>query len=178
MREVLVEQLPGVTVLDATAEAVPLADGAVDAIVVGEAFHWFDGELALREMARLLRPAGALGLLWNVPLASDPPWPAELQDLIERQRAAAVSDERRYSSSIWRHAFERSEHFEALSEGCAEHEQQLDREAFVAQVASWSYIAPLDAPARAAVLERVRHLAPSACTISLRTDLYWTRRLP
>lgn len=58
-------KLPGVDARVATSEATGLADGEVDAIVVGSAFHWFARPDAEREMARILRPGGVVGLLWN-----------------------------------------------------------------------------------------------------------------
>jgi len=57
--------LPEVTALQGGAEAVPLPDASVHAVLVGQAFHWFDRERALPEIARVLRPGGALGALWN-----------------------------------------------------------------------------------------------------------------
>jgi SAM-dependent methyltransferase len=47
------------------AESIPLAHASVDAVIVGQAFHWFDHARALPEIARVLRPGGVLGLLWN-----------------------------------------------------------------------------------------------------------------
>jgi ubiquinone/menaquinone biosynthesis C-methylase UbiE len=174
MREVLARQLPDAEVLAGEAERLPVPDHSLDAVVVGEAFHWFDGETALREMARVLRPHGGLALLWNVELAADPPWPAELVEELERHRKANVSAARWYRSGAWRHAFD-SGPFEALSSAQAEHVQHLDREAIVAQIASWSYIAALPEASRDSALALVRELAPSTCAISFRTDVYWTR---
>jgi SAM-dependent methyltransferase len=52
--------------LAGTAEEIPLPDASVDAVFVGQAFHWFDPVRALPEMVRVLRPGGAVGLLWNL----------------------------------------------------------------------------------------------------------------
>ncbi|AHH93755.1 class I SAM-dependent methyltransferase [Kutzneria viridogrisea] len=65
MRAELVRALPGVRALAGSAEQIPLADGSVDAVLVGQAYHWFDLERALPEIGRVLRPGGVLGLLWN-----------------------------------------------------------------------------------------------------------------
>lgn len=56
---------PGITVLGGAAEAIPLADRSVDAVVAGQAYHWFDGERAHPELARVLRPGGVFAALWN-----------------------------------------------------------------------------------------------------------------
>src|SRR3954470_5113900 len=66
MRAALAVALPEVAAVDATAEQLPLEDGAVDAVGVGEAFHWFANEHALAEIARVLRPGGGPAMLWNV----------------------------------------------------------------------------------------------------------------
>lgn len=57
----------GVTLHDGTAEAIPLPDASVDAVVAGSAFHWFDPASALPEIARVLRPGGFLTALWTHP---------------------------------------------------------------------------------------------------------------
>jgi SAM-dependent methyltransferase len=80
MRAVAERALPG-RVLAGGAEAIPVADASVDAVVVGQAWHWFDQELALGEVARVLRPDGVLGLLWNVRDESATPWMRALGDI-------------------------------------------------------------------------------------------------
>ena len=64
--DVLRTTLPGTPALLGTAEHIPLPDNSVDAVLVAQAWHWFDPERALAEVARVLRPGGRLGLLWNV----------------------------------------------------------------------------------------------------------------
>ena len=52
--------------LAGTAEQIPLPDASVDAVVAGQAFHWFDTARAVPEMVRVLRPGGTIGLFWNL----------------------------------------------------------------------------------------------------------------
>jgi SAM-dependent methyltransferase len=82
MRQVLAELLPGTSVLDGTAEDIPLPDGFADAVVVGQAWHWVDPVRGVPEVARVLRPGGTLGLIWNDRDASDP-WISALSVLLE-----------------------------------------------------------------------------------------------
>ena len=83
---------PRATVLAGTAESVPLADGSVDAVLVGQAWHWFDPVTAVAEVNRVLRPGGTLGLLWNL-LDDRVPWCAELASLVGMEdRLSAVAE--------------------------------------------------------------------------------------
>ena len=66
MLEVLSSTLPDTPALLGTAERIPLPDNSVDAVLVAQAWHWVDPEKAVPEVARVLRPGGRLGLLWNV----------------------------------------------------------------------------------------------------------------
>ncbi|WP_051581049.1 class I SAM-dependent methyltransferase [Pseudonocardia acaciae] len=65
MLAVLRAELPEVAAVPGTAEQIPLPDDSVHAVLVGQAFHWFDHERALTEIARVLRPGGVVGALWN-----------------------------------------------------------------------------------------------------------------
>jgi SAM-dependent methyltransferase len=65
MLEVLRGSLPDTPALLGTAEEIPLPDDSVDSVLVAQAWHWFDPERAVAEVARVLRPGGRLGLVWN-----------------------------------------------------------------------------------------------------------------
>ncbi|MDR5698874.1 class I SAM-dependent methyltransferase [Agromyces aerolatus] len=65
MLEELELRVPGVPRVLGTAEDIPLEDGRVDAVVAGQAWHWFQRARAIPEIARVLRPGGTLGLVWN-----------------------------------------------------------------------------------------------------------------
>jgi len=58
--------LPDVRALPGSAEAIPLPDASVDAVLAGNAMHWFDMAVAGPEIARVLAPGGVLAGLWNV----------------------------------------------------------------------------------------------------------------
>src|SRR5262249_12980629 len=66
MREQLRRAVPGVPVLEGTAERIPLPGGSVDAVLVAQAWHWVDPARAVPEVARVLRPGGQLGLPWTI----------------------------------------------------------------------------------------------------------------
>jgi SAM-dependent methyltransferase len=77
MRAQLAATTEGVTALAGFAEVVPLPDGSADGVVAGQAYHWFDRERAHPEIARLLRPGGYFGAIWNHRDDREP-WIAEL----------------------------------------------------------------------------------------------------
>ncbi|MEU1686072.1 class I SAM-dependent methyltransferase [Micromonospora sp. NPDC005707] len=66
MRAQLAAATPGTTALAGSAESLPLPDGSADAVLVGQAYHWFDREPAHAEIARVLRPGGTFAPIWNV----------------------------------------------------------------------------------------------------------------
>ena len=65
MRAELQRALPGVTAKAGAGEHIPLPDRSADAVLVAQAWHWVDPAAAIPEVARVLRPGGRLGLVWN-----------------------------------------------------------------------------------------------------------------
>ncbi|MEU8420223.1 class I SAM-dependent methyltransferase [Micromonospora sp. NPDC048835] len=74
----LCRTLPAVRALPGSAEAIPLPDASVDAVLAGNALHWFDMAVAGAEIARILAPGGILAGLWNI-LDDRVDWVAELE---------------------------------------------------------------------------------------------------
>jgi SAM-dependent methyltransferase len=165
-------------VMEGTAEAMPLGDGSVDAVLVAQAFHWFDGDAALREIHRVLAPRGALGLVWNV-RDERVPWVAELTRLVDRGGADAP----RHRSGAWRRAFETTTLFEPLQERTVDHAHEVDRADLAARVASISFVAAMPAPERERLLTDVRALVDAdretrgreRFAFPYQTHVYWTR---
>jgi SAM-dependent methyltransferase len=85
MRSTFARVLPDVTMLEGSAEAIPLEDGSVDVVAVGQAFHWFDAERSLAEMHRVTRGGGGFALVWNTRSYDDPAL-APLAHLLEGRR--------------------------------------------------------------------------------------------
>jgi ubiquinone/menaquinone biosynthesis C-methylase UbiE len=162
--------LPGA--LEGTAEAIPLGAGSVDAVTVGQAFHWFDGDAALAEIARVLRPGGLLAIVWNKRVDTDP-----LNRAIEELVAPYRGDTPGHRGP-WRAAFDRTSAFTPLEEAAFDHPVVQDADSLEARVGSISFIAALDPAERAGVLERARAIAGDGeVTIPYRTEVLTCRRV-
>ncbi|MDQ3353870.1 MAG: class I SAM-dependent methyltransferase [Actinomycetota bacterium] len=174
MRRVLVDKVPGVDVVAGTAEALPLASGSADAVVVAQAFHWFAVPEALAEMARVLRPGGGFGLVWN-DRDDSVPWVAELSALIQWDDRPVPS----YHQVDWTAAVEQAGAFGPLEHRQFHLEQQLDVDTLVDRVLSTSYLASRPATEQDKLATQVRRLVadmPDRFVLPYRTDVYWCHR--
>jgi SAM-dependent methyltransferase len=147
MLERLRSVAPEAAALAGSAEAIPVRDGVADAVVVAQAFHWFDGRRALGECARVLRPGGLLGLVWNVRDESVG-WVAELGRVIARSEMLLPGWDECFAGS----AFEPPERAEFRQA------KRIDPETLRTLAASRSYVATLPPAERFAVLDRVDRL--------------------
>lgn len=140
--------VPQATALTGSAERIPLPDHSVDAILVGQAFHWFHRPDADRELARVLRPGGVVGLIWNFPDLSVP-WVPKLYEATRREPVP------------WSAVFEQLDPalFSAAEESWFDTAHQLDGPAGLSNlIHTWSWVITLPAPERAAIKLRLRVL--------------------
>ncbi|TDD27228.1 class I SAM-dependent methyltransferase [Kribbella turkmenica] len=138
---------PGIDTMVGAAESIPLAHASVDAVVVGQAFHWFDHSRALPEIARVLRPNGVLGLLWNN-ADTVVPW---VRRMIHAMQGDDVGGDRFDPMPI----LLQSDLFATVETARFRHWQDLDRAALRQLALSHSRIAVLTESRREAVLDQV-----------------------
>lgn len=173
-------RLPHLPTTAASAEALPFADGSLDAITVAQAFHWFDAPAALEEFHRVLRPGGRLALVWNARDRSVP-WVDDvwsIMDRVEKRAPWRAHDEWRES------AFVDTPWFGSLHEATFHHEHLLSPADVVERVRSVSHVAVLPPEQQEAVLAEVRALLrddPATAgrdevAIPYRVDAFWTER--
>jgi SAM-dependent methyltransferase len=167
MRRTLERTAPGAEIFDATAEALPLADGSVDAVVAGQAFHWFATPAALAEFARVLTPAGRLGLIWNR-RDNSRPLERELSEIMRPYEEGVP----RHASDDWRGAFSDDAPFVLAVELRVPNPRTLDPDGLVARVLSISFMAALPEDEQRLVEARVRALAPGPVELAYVTEIF------
>jgi SAM-dependent methyltransferase len=156
--------------LAGSAEAIPLEDASVDAVFVGEAFHWFDPDTAIPEIARVLRPHGGLAILWTHWWETEPPLPEEALVPLREPWDRSQSQRR----PPWRHAFAGSP-FQPLQVERDADEITVDPDELLTLYSTTSSLASLPANEREALFDRVRPLLAGPYRLPLKHDLTWTR---
>ena len=171
MRETMLATTTGITVLDGRDDAIPLADGSVDVVVVAQAFHWFNAPRALAEIHRVLVPGGGLALIWNERDESID-WMAGLT------RAMRWDVHRPYSSNVDYARVVAAGPFCDVTQHQFEHRQLLTREQVYRRVLTTSYVSIMDEDEQRSLLADVaRVIEPLGEPIDFpyRTDLYTAR---
>jgi SAM-dependent methyltransferase len=176
MRDTLAAQKLGIEILDGTAESIPLPDNSVDAVIAAQAFHWFDGPAALREIGRVLKPMGALGLLWNGQDRT-----IDWVDAIWKEVDAARDDTPSAWSYKWREAFVAGSGFTPLTTTTFRHDNPTDRDGVVARVTSISFIARGPQTERDRLEAHVRRVCddaglPDQFVLPYNCFVHWCRR--
>jgi SAM-dependent methyltransferase len=157
--------------LSGSAEAIPLDDEGVDAVFVGEAFHWFDPNAAIAELVRVLRPRGGLAIVSTHWWETDPPLPAVALELLSEPYERSGPLRR---PTPWDDAFAESP-FEPLRYDRADEELTVDPDELLTLYSTTSSLAALPKAERAALFARVRPLLAGPYRLPLRHELTWTR---
>ena len=156
MATVIKHAAPQARVVTATAEHTGIASSSVDAATAGQAFHWFANSEALREIHRVLRPRGGLGLIWNRRDPRDPLW-AEIDHLVEPLRLTEPA----YRDHAWRPVLENSGLFSTLVAETFIHRPSVTLDQLVDRVLSISYVACRPKTDRELIAEQVAKLGQS-----------------
>lgn len=133
----------------ARAEDIPLPSSSVDVVVAGQAFHWFDQERSLPEIARVLRPGGVVALVWNVGDLRVP-WVKKVFGLIDLEPEEQEDD-----------PFAGTDIFVLTEQRFVKHWQPFRKETLIGYVASTSRAATMGESERAALLDEAGRLYDS-----------------
>ncbi|MEV5375956.1 class I SAM-dependent methyltransferase [Streptomyces nondiastaticus] len=178
--------LPGVRALSGSAEEIPLPDGSVDAVLAGNAMHWFDMAVAGPEIARILAPGGILAGLWNL-MDDQVEWVAGLARV---GGSAAIGP--RDTPSSWRTETAgmhlpksgAAARFGSPEQAEFPHGQRRTADSLVATLATRAGMLVMPEQEQQAALERIRaflagtpETAGGEFTLPMRTGVLRTRRL-
>lgn len=158
------------TVLAGTAEAIPLDDGSVDCVFVGEAFHWFDAPRTIPEVARVLVQCGGLAIVFTHWWETEPPLPTEVIEIL-REPFERFASQR---PKPWDDAFDDSP-FEPLQQEEFEEALTVDAETLLTMYSTTSSCAALADEERATLFDRVRPLLAGPYRLPVKHRLTWTR---
>jgi len=183
MRRKFSEILPDIELKAGSAEAMPFEAGSIDAVVVAQAFHWFDIPKALGEFHRVLKPGGRLGLVWNI-RETDSDLTIQMNQIIDAHEGNAP----RYRSGEWKRALSLSHLFSPAQAARFTHTQKGPVEMVVDRVLSISFIAALSEAERETIRHEVLDLLSShpatqkaakeqgEIELPYHTDVYWCSR--
>lgn len=165
----LVRMAPGARPVRALAEQLPFADGCFDVVTVAQALHWFDHEVALPDISRVLRRGGRLGVVYNTRDESDA-FTAALSHLLTSVQPPTLTGD--WGTGSIR-AVEESPLFGPVESRELRWQVPIDRDRVVGLVASRSYVIRLDEGARRDVLARTAGLFDRHTSGEGRLDMFY-----
>ena len=157
------------TALAGSAEAIPLGGESVDAVFVGEAFHWFDTAAAISEIARVLRPRGGLAIIGTHWWETEPPLPERALELL-REPYQRFADQR---NPPWDDRFAVSVRAAALR--AARGGDRRRAGPLLELYSTTSSLAAIPRDEREAIFAAVRPLLAGPYRLPLKHGLTWTR---
>jgi len=155
-------------VLAGSAEAIPAPDAAVDAVFVGEAFHWFDGPRAVAEITRVADGLAVLARSWGIgeePELLPQPFRNDLDEVWRRFHPPREVDD----FPDWRGAIDADGEAEFVDRVAISGRDLVDLHM------TGSTVASISEDERAAIAERAYPLMDDAYELRVVTTLYWKR---
>ncbi|HET7572596.1 MAG TPA: class I SAM-dependent methyltransferase [Gaiellaceae bacterium] len=171
----------GLDGVEGAAEAIPVPDGAADAVVAGSAIHWFDLPRALLEAHRVLRPGGRLAFGWNHRDGSAPG-----MDRFAAAIAEARGGRSGWAERPWPELVSAGGLFAAVEHARFPHVHELPRAALPDHLRSYATIAALPEAEQDALLTRLERLVDAdpalrlgdTLTLPFAVDAYRAVRIP
>jgi ubiquinone/menaquinone biosynthesis C-methylase UbiE len=139
-------------ILDGSDISIPVEDASVDAVLVAQAFHWFDASAALKEIHRVLVPQGGLGLIWNE-RDETVEWVSALSHAMQWDTRQPYEVGQDFTDVI------ASGPFTTIERVVFKHSQLLSREGLLQRVLTTSYISTLEQQERDQLTASVRRVA-------------------
>jgi SAM-dependent methyltransferase len=175
--------LPAVRALPGSAEAIPLPDASIDAVLAGQALHWFDMAVAGPEIARVLVPGGVLAGLWNV-INNRVDWVAGLERVSGSAAIGTVSSWRAETADAHLPNIGLVAQFGSSEQAEFPHGQRRTADSLVATIATHSGLLVMPEQEQEATLGRIRAFLASRpetgrgeFTLPLLTGVLRVRRL-
>lgn len=166
MRSQLTALFPHVDVREGRANAMPLADKSVDAVICAQCFHWFATDGALNEIRRVLKPGGRLGLVWNI-RDTTTPWVARLIEIMAPYDLGTPD----YESQHWRQVFATSGFSELTEHALANPQVGHPDRIIIDRVLSVGSIASLSQVIKDDVIAQVRRLIADTPELSGKAEV-------
>ena len=172
LRRLLDDAIGSERVREGTAEAIPLEDGSVVAVTVADAFHWFEPEGALAEIARVLRPAGGVALLACAVDWGGTSWAHEVGTVIADLRP----EHPLFDGPSWQESVKAAGGWTEPREIQLTFPEQTDAERVIDYIASMSWMAALSEERRSDTLARLGAIirageTPSELPVHVRVGL-------
>ena len=158
--------------VEGTAEATGLAGASVDLVAAGQAFHWFDPVRTRTECQRILRPGGALAIVWNTRLERANPFLLGFEDLLRTSAPEYLEATHRRIGDDVLNAFFGPAGFRYA---VLPNRQVLDWDGLLGRVRSVSYIPAAGTPAYEALVTGLRALFDRTCSGGKAVFLYETQ---
>lgn len=160
MRERLADRIGPDRVREGLAEAIPLDDDSVQAVTVGDAFHWFDKPPALAEIRRVLRPGGGLAIFNTVVDWSGASW----ADAVGKLAANSRPDHPHFEGPSWQEAVRDAPGWSAPRDIRVTVSRPAEPERIVDLIASWSWVAGMPESERNELLGKASELVKAGST--------------